>query len=101
MAGAWLLTIPAAVLHVVTQRTPVRAKDLDRSPAATRTESRGGVAVPASHPASLARLLARSRYAQAREGNVVARGSAIVLGALGGVLCAAALIVDFIALTKK
>ena len=37
-----------------------------------------------------------SRYAQAREGDVVARGSAIVLGALGGVLCAAALI----ALTK-
>jgi hypothetical protein len=46
-------------------------------------------------------LLARSRYAQAREGDVVARGSAIVLGALGGVLCAAALIVGFIALTKK
>ena len=37
----------AAVLYVVTQRTPVRANDLDRSPAATRTESRSGVAVPA------------------------------------------------------
>ena len=46
-------------------------------------------------------LLGRARYAQAREGDVVARGSAIVLGALGGVLCAAALIVSFIALTKK
>ena len=46
-------------------------------------------------------LLGRARYAQAREGDVVARGSAIVLGALGGVLCAAALIVGFIALTKK
>jgi hypothetical protein len=60
MAGAWLLTIPAAVLHVVTQRTPVRANDLDRSPAATRTESRGGVAVAASSPppSSTARALA-------------------------------------------
>ena len=37
----------AAVLYVVTQRTPVRANDLDRSPAATPTESRSGVAVPA------------------------------------------------------
>ncbi|MGZ6645123.1 MAG: hypothetical protein ACXVFT_25235 [Solirubrobacteraceae bacterium] len=46
-------------------------------------------------------LLGRSRYAQARDGDVVTRGSAIVLAALGGILCAAALVVGFIALTKK
>ncbi|MGZ6645124.1 MAG: anion permease [Solirubrobacteraceae bacterium] len=37
----------AAVLYVVTQRTPVRADDLDRSPAVARAEPRSGVAVPA------------------------------------------------------
>jgi phosphate/sulfate permease len=40
-------------------------------------------------------------YAQAREGDVVSRGASVLLTALGGVLCAAALIVGFIALTKK
>jgi inorganic phosphate transporter, PiT family len=39
--------------------------------------------------------------AQAREGDVVSRGASVLLAALGGVLCAAALIVGFIALTKK
>jgi hypothetical protein len=46
-------------------------------------------------------LLGRSRYAQAREGDVVSRGASVLLAALGGVPCAAALIVGFIALTKK
>jgi hypothetical protein len=46
-------------------------------------------------------LLGRSRYEQAREGDVVTRGAAVLLAALGGVLCAAALIAGFIALTKK
>jgi hypothetical protein len=46
-------------------------------------------------------LLGRSRAAQAREGDVVGRGASVALAALGGVLCAAALIVGFIALTKK
>ena len=46
-------------------------------------------------------LLGRARYAQAREGDVVSRGASVLLAALGGVLCAAALIVGFIALTKK
>jgi hypothetical protein len=40
-------------------------------------------------------------YAQAREGDVVSRGASVLLAALGGVPCAAALIVGFIALTKK
>jgi PiT family inorganic phosphate transporter len=46
-------------------------------------------------------LLGRARYAQARDGDVVSRGSYLLLAALGGVLCAAALIVGFIAMTKK
>ena len=46
-------------------------------------------------------LLGRSRYEQAREGDVVSRGTSVLLAALGGVLCAAALIVGFVALTKK
>ncbi|HEX6698106.1 MAG TPA: hypothetical protein VF080_14965 [Solirubrobacteraceae bacterium] len=46
-------------------------------------------------------LLGRSRYAQARDGDVLSRGSSVLLAALGGVLCAAALIVGFVALTKK
>jgi PiT family inorganic phosphate transporter len=37
----------AAALYVVTQRTPVRASDLDRSRAADAARSRTGVAVPA------------------------------------------------------
>jgi hypothetical protein len=46
-------------------------------------------------------LLGRSRYVQARQRDVVTRGAAVLLAALGGALCAAALIVGFIALTKK
>jgi hypothetical protein len=46
-------------------------------------------------------LYGRSGYAQAREGNVVSRGGYVLLAALGGALCAAALVVGFIALTKK
>jgi hypothetical protein len=46
-------------------------------------------------------LLGRSRYEQAHDGDVVARGGAVLLAALGGVLCAAALILGFVALTKK
>jgi hypothetical protein len=46
-------------------------------------------------------LLGRSRYEQAHEGDVVSRGTSVLLAALGGVLCAAALIVGFVALTKK
>ena len=42
-------------------------------------------------------LLGRARYAQAREGDVVSRGASVLLVALGGVLCAAALIVGFVA----
>lgn len=45
-------------------------------------------------------LLGRSRYEQARDGDVVSRGGSILLVALG-VLCAAALIIGFIAMTKK
>jgi hypothetical protein len=46
-------------------------------------------------------LLGRSRFEQAREGDLVMRGASVLLAALGGVLCAAALIVGFIAMTKK
>jgi hypothetical protein len=46
-------------------------------------------------------LLGRARYGQARDGDVLSRGAPVLLAALGGVLCAAALIVGFIALTKK
>jgi hypothetical protein len=46
-------------------------------------------------------LLGRSRYAHARHGDVLRRGASLLLAALGGVLCTAALIVGFIALTKK
>jgi hypothetical protein len=46
-------------------------------------------------------LLGRSRYAQAGDGDVVSRGGYLLLAALGGVLCAAALIAGFIAMTKK
>jgi hypothetical protein len=37
----------AAVLYVVTQRTPVRANDLDRSRGADEARAPSGVAVPA------------------------------------------------------
>jgi hypothetical protein len=46
-------------------------------------------------------LLGRARYAEARDGEVLSRGAYVLLAVLGGVLCAAALIVGFIALTKK
>ena len=97
MAGAWLLTISAAVLHVVAQRA--RTTSTARRP--PPGPSRAAASRCPHDPRLPRRLLAHSRYAQARDGDVVARGSAIVLGALGGVLCAAALIVGFIVLTKK
>jgi hypothetical protein len=46
-------------------------------------------------------LYGRSRYAQARDGDVVSRGGHVLLAALGGALCAAALIIGLIAMTKK
>ena len=116
----------AAVHYVVTQRTPVRANDLDRSHADARSLAdgrSGGRMIPASSLIDFDALwkivvagfaggagvvvafgfvlLGRSHYAQAREGDVVSRGASVLLAALGGVLCAAALIVVFIALTKK
>jgi hypothetical protein len=46
-------------------------------------------------------LLGRSRYQQAREGDVAARTTAVLVAIVGGVFCAAALIVGLVAMTKK
>jgi hypothetical protein len=46
-------------------------------------------------------LLGRSRYEQARQGDTLTRATALLMATAGGVVCAAALIVGFLALTKK
>ena len=116
----------AAVLYVVTQRTPVRANDLDRSHADARSLADGrsggrmipasslidfdalwkivvagfaggaGVVVASGSSCSGARIT--RRHARVTSSS---RGTSVLLAALGGVLCAAALIVGFIALTEQ
>jgi hypothetical protein len=46
-------------------------------------------------------LFGRSRYEQARDGDALARGAAVLTASAGGVCCAAALIIGFLAMTKK
>ena len=46
-------------------------------------------------------LLGRSRYEQARQGDTLTRATALLTATAGGVVCAAALIVGLLALTKK
>jgi hypothetical protein len=46
-------------------------------------------------------LLGRSRYEQARHGDALNRATAILMASAGGAVCAAALIVGFLAMTKK
>ena len=46
-------------------------------------------------------LLARSRYAEAREGDVAARGGYLLVALLGAAFCAVALVAGFVAMTKK
>jgi hypothetical protein len=46
-------------------------------------------------------LLGRSRYELARQGDTLTRATALLMATAGGVVCAAALIVGFLALTKK
>ena len=40
-------------------------------------------------------------YEQARDGDALARGAAVLMASAGGVCCAAALIIGFLAMTKK
>jgi hypothetical protein len=46
-------------------------------------------------------LLGRSRFAEARAGDGVARGGYVVMATLGAAFCAAALVLGFIAMTHK
>jgi hypothetical protein len=46
-------------------------------------------------------LLGRSRYEQARQGDALTRATAILMASAGGAVCAAALIVGLLAMTKK
>jgi H+/gluconate symporter-like permease len=46
-------------------------------------------------------LLGRSRYEQARQGDALTRATAILTASAGGAVCAAALIVGLLAMTKK
>jgi hypothetical protein len=46
-------------------------------------------------------LVARSRYAVARQGDLATRGGYVLMGVLGGGFCAVALVAGFIAMTTK
>jgi hypothetical protein len=46
-------------------------------------------------------LLARSRYADTREGDIVTRGGYLLVAVLGASFCALALVAGFVAMTKK